>query len=166
MINLKPYQQKKAGFCGPVCLKMVMDFYKVVIPEAEINKASGATFDRKLSGAKMAKAARKFGFDVFSKENATMVDLERFIKDGKPVIVRWFLDDVEPDGHYSVVVDVGKKEVVLADPIIKKILIYTRRRKMSVRNFMKVWFDYKGEYLNKPSDMIIRWMMVMTPKKK
>ena len=164
MINLKPYQQKKAGFCGPVCLKMVMDFYKVFIPEEEINKASGAVFDRKLLGAKMANAARKFGFNVFIKERATITDLANYVKKGKPVIVRWFLADIEPDGHYSVVVDASKKGIVLADPIIKKILI-TRRRKMSVRNFMKVWFDYKGEYLNKPSDMIIRWMMVLTPKK-
>lgn len=166
MINLKPYQQKSAGFCGPVCLKMVMDFYGVFIPEEKINKAVGAIFDRKISGKKMVEAAKSFGFNVYSKEKATIKDLERFVEEGKPVIVRWFLADAEPDGHYSVVVDINEREIILADPIIKKILIYTRRRRMSIRNFLKVWFDYKGEYLNRPEDMIIRLMLVLVPKDK
>lgn len=159
MIKLKPYKQKSTGFCGPVCLKMVMEFYGVSVPEERINKSVGAIFDKKVSGEKMIEAAKSFGFSVYSKEKAIVKDIEKFINEGKPVIVRWFLADEEPDGHYSVVVDINKKEIVLADPI----LIHERR--ISIRNFLKVWFDYKGEYLNKPEDMIIRWLMVLTLKK-
>lgn len=163
MIKIKLHNQKEAGFCGPVCLKMVMDFYGVFIPEEKINKATGAVFNKKISGEKMIKAAKSFGFDVCSKEKANIKDLERLVKNNNPAIVRWFLADSEPDGHYSVVVDANEKNIVLADPIIKK---YTRKRKLKTTNFRKIWFDYKGEFLNKPDDIIIRWVMALTPKKK
>lgn len=156
MIKLKPYRQKKAGFCGPTCLKMVNKFYGVDVSDEELDKITGAAFYQKISTDKMIEAAKSFGFNVFAKDNATLEDIERFITENKPVIVRWFLGDVEPDGHYSVIIDIDKENIVMLDPL------WGKKRKMTLNNFLKVWFDYKGEYLEKPEDIINRWLMVLS----
>lgn len=78
-----------------------------------------------------------------------------------PVIVNWFtggrLDYSESevaDGHYSVVAGLDEKHIYLQDPEIGKI------RKIKRDDFMKVWFDFKGEYI-KPNELIIRQIIVI-----
>lgn len=159
MIKLKPFRQTP-GFCGPASLKMVFDYYDVLVPEARLSEVAGATREKGASKEGMMKAAKHFGFNVFSKENASLNDLRYFIKRNIPVIVDWFFED---DGHYSVVVDITKKNVVLMDPVLRKILFYVRRRVMPIETFHRVWFDFPGDYIKTKKDLVIRLMLVITP---
>ena len=159
MIKLKPFRETP-GLCGPASLKMVMDYYGVSVSEAEIAEAAGATKERGTKIEGLIKAARHFGFKTFVKKNSSLGDLEYFVKRKVPVIVDWFSED---DGHYSVVVDIDEKNVVLMDPELRKILIYVRRRKFSRETFLRIWFDFPGDFMRKPEDLVLRLMLVVTP---
>jgi len=159
MIKLKPFRQTP-GLCGPASLKMVMDYYGVSVSEAEIAKAAGATRKKGTRIEGLIKAARHFGFKTFVKKNSSLRDLEYFVKRKTPVIVDWFSED---DGHYSVVVDIDKKNVVLMDPELRKILVYIRRRKFSRETFLRIWFDFPGDFIREPKDLVLRSMLVVTP---
>jgi len=81
-----------------------------------------------------------------------------------PVIVNWFtkgrLDYPESevaDGHYSVVAGLEDKYIYLQDPEIGKI------RKLKRDYFMRVWFDFKGNYI-KPKELIIRQIIAIFNK--
>ena len=161
MIKLKPFRQTP-GFCGPASLKMVLDYYGVSVSEAKLAKIAGATREKGTPIKGLIKAAKYFGFQVFLKEKSTPSDLRYFIKRKIPVIVDWFFED---EGHYSVVVDVDQKNIVLMDPTLRKILIYIRRRKFSIEKFLRVWFDFPGNYIKTPKDLVLRLMLVVIPLK-
>lgn len=154
MIKLKPFRQMP-GLCGPASLKMVFDYYGVSVSENKIAKVAGATKEKGTSKAGLIKAAKHFGFQVFSKELSSLNDLRYFLKRKIPVIVDWFFED---EGHYSVVVDIDKKNIVLMDPSLKK-----GKKKMSLEKFFRVWFDFPGKYIKDPKDLILRLMLVITP---
>jgi len=156
MIKLKPFRQT-AGLCGPASLKMVLDYYGVSVSEKEIAEAAGASREKGASKEGLVKAAKHFGFRVFIKEKSNLGDLRRFIKKGVPVIVDWFSED---DGHYSVVVDIDGKNVVLMDPELNG------KRKMSLEKFQRLWFDFPGKFIKEPKDLVLRLIIAVTPPKK
>ncbi len=155
MIKIKPFRQTP-GLCGPASLKMVLDYYGVSVSEAELAKAAGATKGKGVSKKGLKKAAEHFGFKLFLKKNSSLQDLKYFIKKKIPVIIDWFFED---DGHYSVVVDINKKKVVIMDPSLKKGI-----REFSTEKFLRVWFDFSGDYIKKPKNLVLRLMLVITPK--
>jgi len=154
MINIKPFEQTK-GFCGPASLKMVLDFYGVLASESEIAKIAGASRKKGISAEGLIKVAKHFGFKAFLKKNSTLADIKKFIKRGIPVIVNWFLED---DGHYSVVADIDGRNILLVDPALKN-----GKRKMPVEKFFRVWFDFPGDFIETPKDLVLRLMLVITP---
>jgi len=158
MIKLKPFRQTP-GLCGPASLKMVMDYYGVSVSEAEIAKVAGATKEKGASIKGLIKVAKHFGFKTIFKQNSSLRDLEYFVNKKIPVIVDWFAED---DGHYSVVVDIDKRNVVLIDPALRKILIYIRRRVFPRETFFRVWFDFPGEFIKSPKDLVLRSMLILT----
>lgn len=162
MINLKPFRETP-GLCGPASLKMIMDYYGVFVSEAEIARVAGATRGKGTSAKGLAKAAKHFGFKTSLKENSALMDLEYFVNKKIPVIVDWFSED---DGHYSVVVDIDGRNITLMDPQLRKILIFIRRRVMPLKTFFRVWFDFPGNYIKRPNDLVLRRMIVITPQKR
>ncbi len=161
MIKLKPFRETP-GLCGPASLKMVLDYYGVSVSEQELARLSGSSKEKGTSVSGLVKAAKHFGFKAFLKKNSSLKDLEYFVNKKIPVIVDWFNED---DGHYSVVVDIDKKDVVLMDPALRKILIYIRRKVFSRETFFRIWFDFPGDHIKSPKDLVLRLMLVVTPKK-
>jgi len=156
MIKLKPFRQTP-GLCGPASLKMVLDYYGVSVSEAEITKIAGASRKKGVSVKSLMKVAKHFGFKTFFKKNSSLKDLEYFVNKKIPVIVDWFFED---EGHYSVVVDIDKKNIWLMDPTL------AGRRKMSLGKFLRIWFDFPGKFLKTPKDLILRLILVVIPCKK
>lgn len=153
MIRLKPFRQTP-DFCGPATLKMVFDYYGVKATEKEIGKIAGTTQKYGTSPENMKKAAAHFGFDAILKTNGNLDDLRYYLDKKIPVIVNWFSED---DGHYSVVVGIEGKNIMIRDPS------FCRIRKMPIDKFLKVWFDFKGDE-RRPEGMISQLMIVTTPK--
>lgn len=154
MIRLKPFRQS-AGLCGPASLKMVLEYYGVVVSEAVVARAAGATRTKGISKNGLIKAAKHFGFKVFAKERSTFRELGSFLRKGVPVIVDWFS---ESEGHYSVVIALDGKKITLMDPELGS------KRQMPLHDFWRLWFDFPGDYLENPQDLVLRLMIVVEPK--
>ena len=78
-----------------------------------------------------------------------------------PVIVDWFTrgrcdygESEVADGHYSVVIGLDDEYIYLQDPEIGG------ERKIKRNDFMKVWFDFAGEYID-PNELIIRQIIAI-----
>lgn len=81
-----------------------------------------------------------------------------------PVIVNWFTRgraDYESsevaDGHYSVVVGLDDTHIYIQDPEIGDM------RKIERDDFLRVWFDFTGEYI-KSDELIIRQIIAIYRK--
>jgi ABC-type bacteriocin/lantibiotic exporter with double-glycine peptidase domain len=154
MIKLNHVGQEP-GLCGPPVLKMVLDYYGVLVPETKLARLAGASRKKGTSYHGLIKAAKHFDFQVFSKEKSSLDDLAYFIKRDIPVIVDWFLED---DGHYSVVVDINKRNLVLIDPSLTE-----EERRISAKKFLAIWFDFEGDFIKDSGDLILRLMLVIVP---
>ena len=162
MLKIKPFQETlNASMCGPASLKIVLKYYGVEAMEKELAKLARTSSDLGADEKGLAHAAKHFGFKVKIKTNSSFKDIEKWLDKKVPVIVNWFTrgrcdytnSDIA-DGHYSVVAGLDDKFIYLQDPEIGKI------RKLERSDFMRVWFDFKGEYI-KPNELIIKQIIAI-----
>ncbi len=154
MINIKPLKQTNS-YCGPYCLKMVFDYYnlKISIKDiAKITKTSLSKTNLGTSPENMVKASRHFGFNSYYKEESSLEEIKKFVNLGIPAIVNWFSED---EGHYSVVIGIDKNKIYFIDPE------YGKKVSMSLINFQKVWFDYKGDIFKSKKDFRVRPLIII-----
>jgi len=162
MLKIKPFQETlNASMCGPASLKIVLDYYGVKKSEKELVKLCRHNKNLGVDDEKIKKAAESSGFRVEIKNNSNFDDIEKWLDRKVPVIVNWFskgrqdyLESETADGHYSVVAGLDEKYIYLQDPEIGKI------RKLKREDFMRVWFDFKGEYI-KPKELIIKQIIAI-----
>lgn len=155
MLKIKPFKQKPSA-CGPASLKMVLGYYGLKKSEKELIKLSSCTKTKGTKASGLLKAASHFGFDGFIRDFSDIKDLKNYVVKKKiPVIVDWFSVD---EGHYSVVVDINKKNIYLQDPEIGRI------KSLSINKFKTAWFDFPSPYLKSNKDLIIRRMIVIKPR--
>lgn len=157
MLKVRSFKQP-AKLCGPTSLRMVLDFYGVKITEKEIIKL--AKYDEKKmdkkdnTGAKrLADGAKSLGFQAFVKDNSRLEDVRHYVLKKKvPVIVNWFS---ETEGHYSVVVDIDKKQITLRDPETGGL------RKIPLKTFEDIWFDFSPHHIRTPNSLVVKRMIVV-----
>jgi ABC-type bacteriocin/lantibiotic exporter with double-glycine peptidase domain len=154
MIKLKPYRQKP-GFCGPSCIKIVLELYGVKKSENELGRMTDCSPTIGTSGAKIVEAAKALGFRAFQKDGASIADIQKWVKKGVPVIVNWFSVN---EGHYSVAVEVTKKSISLMDPELARV------RRMSVEKFEHFWFDFSPVSKRTRKSLVLKRMIVIQPK--
>lgn len=149
------------SMCGPASLKMVFDYYGIRKTEKELAKMCGTTEELGTNDKSIKRVAETLGFKVEIKNNSTFEDIQNWLNKKVPVIVDWFTrgrndytDSDIADGHYSVVVGLNDKFIYLQDPELGKI------RKMRKEDFMVVWFDFTGKYIN-PQELIIRQIIAI-----
>jgi ABC-type bacteriocin/lantibiotic exporter with double-glycine peptidase domain len=162
MLKVKPFQETlNAGMCGPASLKIVLNYFGVEKTEKELAKLCGHNKVLGVDAQGIKKAAESLGFKVALKNESNFKDIEKYLKKNIPVIVNWFTrgrkdyaDSQTPDGHYSVVCGLDKDFIYIQDPEIGKI------RKIKRYDFMRVWFDFEGDYLKK-DELIIRQIIAI-----
>lgn len=162
LLFIKPFQETlHASMCGPASLKMVLAYYGVERTEEELAELCKTDPDLGTSAENIQEATESLGFTVKIKNNSTFEDIQAWLDKKVPVIVNWFtrgrIDYPEsdvPDGHLSVVVGLDEQYIYLQDPELGKL------RKIPRDDFMKVWFDFKGEYIN-PNELIIRQIIAI-----
>ncbi|MFH1392263.1 MAG: C39 family peptidase [bacterium] len=162
MLKVKPFQETlHASMCGPASLKIVLSYYGIEKSEQEIAKLCQNDKDLGVNDKKIKKAAEQFGFKVIIKNNSSFSDIAKWLDKKVPVVVNWFTkgrkdysDSEVADGHYSVVAGLDEQFIYLQDPEIGKI------RKLKKQDFMRVWFDFRGDYV-KPSELIIRQIIAI-----
>jgi predicted double-glycine peptidase len=162
MLDVKPFQETlHADMCGPATLKVIFDYYGVNKTEKELAELTDVVTGLGIDDMSIAKAAKSLGFKVEIKNDATFEDIESWLKKGVPVIVDWFTkgrpdyDDSEvADGHYSAVIGLDDEFIYLQDPEMGSV------RKLDRDDFMRVWFDFRGEYL-KLDELIVRQLIAI-----
>ncbi|MCK4524957.1 MAG: C39 family peptidase [Candidatus Andersenbacteria bacterium] len=162
ILKVKPFQETlNASMCGPASLKIVLKYYGMEATEKELARLAGASSNLGADDKGLALAAKHFGFKVKIKNNNSFKDIERWLDKKVPVIVNWFTrgrkdypDSAIADGHYSVVAGLDNRFIYLQDPEIGKI------RKLKRDDFMKVWFDFRGEYV-KPNELIVKQVIAV-----
>src|SRR3989338_3141324 len=160
LLPVKPFQETLfKSMCGPASLKMVFDYYGIEKSEQEIAKLAGTTDELGTDDQGIKKAAEKLGFKVEIKNKGIFEDIQKWLDEKVPVIVNWFTrgradyeDSEVADGHYSVVVGLDEEFIYLQDPEIGKL------RKIAREDFIKVWFDFKGKYMD-PNELILRQLI-------
>lgn len=162
LLPIKPFQETlRASMCGPASLKMVLSFYGIERSEKELAQLCKTDPDLGTTAENIKEAAESLSLTVEIKDNSTFEDIQAWLNKKVPVIVNWFTrgrtdypeSDV-PDGHLAVVVGLGEEYIYLQDPEIGKL------RKIARDDFMKVWFDFRGEYI-KPDELIIRQIIAI-----
>lgn len=113
--------------CGATALQAVLNYWGIDIEENELIELLGTNPDYGTDERDLVRVARQVGLEAELKDNLTLSDLKRSIREGVPVIVdcqSWrgsaysnksWSDDWY-DGHYMVVIGVDDKNVYLEDP--------------------------------------------------
>lgn len=144
--------------CGPASLKMVFDYYGVKKTEKELAKLCGTDKELGTKNEAIKNVAEKMGFKVEMKDHSSFEDIQYWLNKKVPVIVDWFTGGKDEsniaDGHYSVVVGLDDKFIYLQDPELGGM------RKIKRKDFMTVWFDFKGKYI-KPDELVIRQLIAI-----
>lgn len=132
--------EEKRGWCGPATIQMILAAAGIEKSQREVAKSVdldwwGTTQD--ITIAYLSKFFNKLGF----KEDASIEDIETYLKKGHLVIVDWWddLGEGKSEGHYSLVGGVNQKmgSITLVDP-------YPLRKgvwEMNIKEFESRWFD-------------------------
>ena len=152
MLQIKPFRQR-IGFCGPVSLKIILEYFDIKKTEKETANLCGYKKSEGVEAKNILRAAKKLGLKGFIKDYSGIKDIRNYVLKKKiPVIVDWFSTD---EGHYSVVVDVDKENIYLQDPELG------HPRAMRINDFNRVWFDFPGDFLRSKNDIVIRRLIVL-----
>lgn len=162
MLKTKPFQETlNASMCGPASLKIVLDYYGIKKSEKELAELCKVDKDLGTDDKSIKRVVERLGFKVAIKNNSTLKDIEKWLDKKVPVIVNWFTkgrqeysESEVAGGHYSAVAGLDEKYIYLQDPEIGKI------RKLKRDDFMRVWFDFRGEYM-KPDGLIVRQIIAI-----
>jgi predicted double-glycine peptidase len=165
-LDTEHYKQTR-GMCGPACLRIVMAYFGTQVSENTIARLCRSSPVSGTTGINLVKGAKRFGFQAEVVDQSNFKTIEKWLRRGVPVIVDWMSTIALRSsrtpmacGHYSVVCGMDDKHIVLQDPAVG------RRRRVSRRNFLNVWFDFKRVLPRKAEDLIIRRLIVVTPGEK
>lgn len=161
-LKVKPFQETlNAGMCGPASLKIVLDYYGMEKSEQELAELTSHDPALGIDNKSIANAAESLGFKAEIKNDSSFADIENWLAKGVPLIVDWFTsgrndasNSEVADGHSSVVCGLDDQFIYLQDPEIGEI------RKIKKDDFMRVWFDFSGEFI-KPDELIIRQIIAI-----
>jgi ABC-type bacteriocin/lantibiotic exporter with double-glycine peptidase domain len=147
--------------CGPASLKIVLGYYGIQKSEQELAELVGVTRGIGADDKSITRAAETLGFKTLVKNESDYSDVENWLSKGVPVILNWltrgrqeYPPEEMADGHYSVVSGLDDEYIYLQDPEVGG------PRKIARDDFMKVWFDFTGEFI-KADELVIRQMIVI-----
>lgn len=163
LLPVKPFQETLHGsFCGPAVIKMVLDFYGIDKSEDEVAILSKKDDDLGIGDKDIKRTLEGEGLKVEIKNFASFDDIQAVLDKKSPVIVNWLTrgradydEDDLADGHYSVVVGLDEENIYLQDPEVGRV------RKIVKKDFIRVWFDFTSDHIEKWEDLVIRQMIAV-----
>jgi len=159
--NVKNIPQRRDYTCGPASLRCLFHYYGVDVSEQELID-EGEIEEDGTSFKQMKYLAHKYDFSFYSKNNATLKDIENWLFKKNPVLVCFQAGPPNGlNGHYSVIVGIDKKYIYLNDPsnyFDGDRHKFINDRKMEIDKFLKHWWDI--------DDQIVKnWFAVIKPRK-
>lgn len=158
-MKIAPIKQKNKIACGPACIKMVSDYFKLPYSFPDIEKVSNYKKRGGLSNKELVDVLGRLGLHVKTKSNSTWMNLKKLNTKNKVIILSWMLDGYI--GHFSILESITKKSINLVDPALGN------TRKLEKIVFLRLWFDYDEHwYPLKNTDIQLRWLAeVSAPKR-
>ena len=154
-MKIRPIKQPDAAACGPAVIKMVANYFDVVISMRRIKDIARYNKQEGMSNKDIAKTLNSIGLKVIEKNNSNWLDLKRLNNRKNAMVVSWMFKGYI--GHVSVVEKVLNKEIYLADSIDGLII------RMPKIVFLRLWLDYDDKwYPKKNSDIKLRWMAIVS----
>jgi len=149
--------------CGPASLRSIFYFYGVSVSEQELVEA-GEIKEDGTDVPIMRYLARQYGFSFWSKDNATITEMRRWLERKIPVLILY--QDWGPpngkNGHYAVITGINKDYVEIADPSNYQYADgnkFANTKRMSREVFLRRWFEVeKGIHYRK-------WFAIIKPSK-
>lgn len=164
MLKIRPFIQQRNITCGPASLKIVLQYYGIRVSEAVLTKQCKTRGDYGTPLASMIRVPRRYGLRTVVKKNAsTLADIRQYVEQGNPVVVNWYSNRYPPaGGHYSIVIGVTGRTLILLDPSDGK------RVRIPWHEFRQLWFDFDGDlaFQKPPLKVHWRWMMAVLPSQK
>lgn len=162
LLSVPPFQETlHQSLCGPASLKIVLGFYGVEKTEQELASLAGWNKELGVDDAGIRKAAESLGYKVEIVNESGFDEIASWLSQGVPVIVNWmtrgrydYPESDVADGHYSVVIRLDEEYIYLQDPEIGGV------RKLERNDFMKVWFDFSGEFID-TKNLIVRQLIAI-----
>ncbi len=136
-IGVKPRKQNGEGFCGVASLQIAFSYYGLA--ESLVDKCLDLMSVRDIKekgvdGDKMASIAYHYKLSIDYKKHGTWIDLLYWHLAGYPIIVEWTsARSLPPGNHYSVVSEIDKMTVELADPEFCDFYC------LQAEDFLKLW---------------------------
>jgi ABC-type bacteriocin/lantibiotic exporters, contain an N-terminal double-glycine peptidase domain len=146
-----PFHKQETDFsCGPAVLKMVFAFFKKELSEQYLITALKTSVVHGTRNMAMADTVVRHGFFPYTYENGTMGNIRYYVEAvGIPVVVE-FVDPMEKEGHYAVVLGFDRECIVLNDPA------HGAGHRLPVDEFESYWHSGFEE--------ASRWMMAISDK--
>lgn len=157
LLNIGTHRQENKWSCGPSALKIVLDSFGNKLTENELIELAKADPKNGTQPEFLCTAAQSLGYRTFQKTNASIADIEMFLKAGLPVIITYQgfgKSDGYKEGHYTVIYGASKTHLYRSDPSANA--GYMRPLKRDV--FFKRWHDKDFE-----KRKYEQWMMVVFP---
>lgn len=143
-----PYHpQEQEHTCGPASLRMVLSYFNDHFRESQLARRAQTIRLLGTPRRHLVALARRRGYRVYEKSNATISLIEQFINRELPVIVN-YIEPTDNQGHYAVVTGYDAKGLFLHDPWNGKDFHLSRK------TFQRRW---RGE-----TDKKERWLMVIS----
>lgn len=154
-------REQRTGYsCGAASLGILLSHHAIHLTDRKLEKVTGTTREG-VDPWQLVNAARRLGFDVIERYDATADDVVAALAEGKPVLIDFQAsygpDDVPSEdwGHYSVVVAADARDFLVVDP---SSVNPEHLRRVPRKSLGKVWWDTFISNGQKFSG----WMMTMT----
>jgi ABC-type bacteriocin/lantibiotic exporter with double-glycine peptidase domain len=155
MPKILPLKPLHSNGCGPLCIKMAVDYFALSYSLTYIDRITKCKKRGGITTEDLLKTLRDFDLNVIDKKNSSWRELKTLNTDKRLIIISWMLDG--HIGHFSVLDHITSTHIYLADPQEGGIL------KIPKYKFLRLWFDYDEIwYPKKTSDIQLRRMAVVS----
>ncbi len=156
-IKITPIKQRDASACGPTSIEMTLKYFDVPHTVADITritnyKKEGGIYNKQLVGV-----LQHYGLKTKVLKNTSWEQLMGLNTKDSVIILSWMLDGYI--GHLSVLDNVDKDHIYLAEPTTGEIL------RIGKIKFLRLWLDYEAKaevplFPESKSDIQLRWLCI------
>ncbi len=80
LLKIKPFQETlNKGYCGPAVLKIILVYYGIKKSEEKLARLVGVSKSVGTNDKSLTRVFRKFGLKAKIKNNASFVDIEKYL---------------------------------------------------------------------------------------
>lgn len=135
-LKIKHYYQKNDYSCGPVSLKMLLEYYGKKYSIKKLSELSRTSKKTGTTHKNLVLALKESGFNSKVKNKGTIKELIQYLDKNIPLLINYY-HEIEKCGHYAVLYGYDKKRKLLfiADPVLGK------NFKISCAKFESLWHN-------------------------